>query len=172
MAWLFCYNAFMPRQNFKGFTLIELLVVISIIALLSSVVLSSLNTARARARDSKAKTELAQVRTALYMYQDKFGTMPTPIGVPVSPEGPAFLDIAQQLVTAGFLPKVPVAPANHTYMYYNYGAGTIGGLLVTSLEAATPTSQPYPGTCRPWTAGGNWCDTGITDTDYCLCNPY
>ena len=161
------------KNSSRAFTLIELLVVISIISLLSSVVLSSLNTARAKSRDAKAQQELAQVRTALFLYHDKFGTMPSPISVPVSPEGPAFIDVAGQLVTAGFLPKVPTPPANHTYMYYNYGAGSVpGALLVTSLEAAPPTSQPYPGTCRPWTAGGNWCDTGLTNTSYCLCNPF
>ena len=39
----------------KGFTLIELLVVISIISLLSSVVLSSLNAAREKARIAAAR---------------------------------------------------------------------------------------------------------------------
>jgi general secretion pathway protein G len=159
--------------SLKGFTLIELLVVIAIIGLLSTIIAGPVQSARKKARDAKAKGDLVQVRTALNLYLDAFGTMPTPISVPVSPEGPAFLDIAQQLVTAGFLNSVPQAPANHTYKYYNYGAGSFpGGLLVTSLEAAAPQNEPYPGTCKPWTAGTNWCDTGVSSTDYCLCNPY
>ena len=45
-------------RNNKGFTLIELLVVISIIGLLSSIVLASLNTTRVRASDAAIKENL------------------------------------------------------------------------------------------------------------------
>lgn len=62
----------------KGFTLIELLVAISIIALLSSVVLSSLNAARGKARDARRQSDLRQLANALFLVADKnAGTYPS-----------------------------------------------------------------------------------------------
>lgn len=49
----------------KGFTLIELLVVISIIGLLSSVILTSLNTANLKAKDASVEEEVSQLNTLL-----------------------------------------------------------------------------------------------------------
>ncbi len=62
----------------QGFTLIELLVVISIIALLSSVVLSSLNSASAKARDSARTMEIGQYKKAIMLSYDEYGVYPRP----------------------------------------------------------------------------------------------
>ncbi len=87
-----CYNAMnFPRKYYattlrnklgfakakRGFTLIELLVVISIIALLSSVVLSSLNKVQAKARDAQRIQDLQQIQKALILYYDDYGHYPT-----------------------------------------------------------------------------------------------
>lgn len=65
------------QSKTKGFTLIELLVVISIIALLSSVVLSALNSARAKARDAHRMGDLKAVQTALELYYNDNGSYPS-----------------------------------------------------------------------------------------------
>lgn len=62
----------------RGFTLIELLVVIAIIGLLSSVVLASLNSARAKAKDVKRVSDLKQISLALELYYDTNRTYPNP----------------------------------------------------------------------------------------------
>jgi len=54
----------------RGFTLVELLVVISIIGLMSSIVLSALSDARAKARDTQRIQALAEIRKALLLYYD------------------------------------------------------------------------------------------------------
>ncbi|MFH0852007.1 MAG: prepilin-type N-terminal cleavage/methylation domain-containing protein [bacterium] len=64
------------KNRTKGFTLMELLVVIAIIGLLSGVVLVSLSSARAKARDAKRKTDLSQIQLALEMYYDFSGVYP------------------------------------------------------------------------------------------------
>lgn len=61
------------QQHTKGFSLIELLVVIAIIGILSSVVMVSLNSARAKGRDAKRITDVKQLSLALALYYDACG---------------------------------------------------------------------------------------------------
>lgn len=57
----------------RGFTLIELLVVISIIGILSSVVLASLNTARGKGDDAYVKSTLTNTRAQAALFYSKNG---------------------------------------------------------------------------------------------------
>jgi len=66
----------------KGFTLIELLVVIAIIGILSAVVLTSLNSSRNKAADSKKVNDVKQVALALELARDQAtGEFPTAANV-------------------------------------------------------------------------------------------
>lgn len=64
------------RNEQKGFTLIELLVVIAIIGLLASVVLLSLNSARAKSRDAKRLADVRQIASAMELYFNDSGAYP------------------------------------------------------------------------------------------------
>src|SRR3989338_3218374 len=66
----------MRQQRHYGFTLIELMVVISIISLLASIILASMNSARAKARDARRLHDLRQIETALALFYDKYGKYP------------------------------------------------------------------------------------------------
>lgn len=154
----------------RGFTLIELLVVIAIIGILSSVVLASLNTAREKARDAKRIGDFRELSIGLAFYYDKYGRYPNETPISTNRWTDNYLSMAQQLVTEGFMPSIPHNPSGGEYNYYNYGGATIGGLLVTTLEAAPLTTTGIQPSCRPF--GLNWCSYLYNDRTYCLCNPY
>lgn len=57
----------------KGFTLVELLIVIAIIGILSAIVITSLNKARASGNDGKVKGQIANLRAATDVYYQNHG---------------------------------------------------------------------------------------------------
>ena len=125
----------------KGFTLIELLVVIAIIAILSTVVMAGLNSARLKGRDAKRLSDIKQVQAALELYYDTYSGYPSiasgTLGTQLSPT--TFTQYMNPL------PANP-APGGTTYTY----AGTAGGYTITfqlegtsgSLSGAVHTASP------------------------------
>ena len=96
----------MITSHKRGFTLIELLVVIAIIGVLAGVVLTSLGTARQKARDAQKLAQIRDVQVALENYFDANGEYP----------GHTTPGLAG-LVTAGLMPVLPTPPAGATFAY-------------------------------------------------------
>jgi len=112
------------KNTKRGFTLIEILVVIAIIGILSSVVLASLATSRAKARDARRIADLEEVKKALELYYDSNGAYP--------PTDVAPYPLPLVIKTGGFIAQIPVTPAGATA--YKYFGGTFSGsTLDTSL---------------------------------------
>ena len=112
------------QKTLTGFTLIELLVVIAIIGILATIVMVSLNTARAKARDARRISDVRQIQLALQMFYDATGAYPTALNV------------------AGFIPTYlsvePKDPDGTTSYQYCVSAakGYHLGTKATGLEAA------------------------------------
>ena len=144
---------FNNKGSKKGFTLIELLVVISIIGLLSSVVLASLNTARMKARNSIRIQILKQMKLALSLYYDKNGSFPpdrcyedssyggTGSGVlgcdGTQQNGDWDINSGLKLLVPEFISVLPKDPVNTNTYKYSYEPEEKGICLQAKLEGVS-----------------------------------
>ena len=127
-------------KNNRGFTLIELLVVVAIIGILSSVVLSSLNSARAKARTVRAQIDLKQLQLAVEFLYDDTGLSPNKLSLSPCVQNPeVYLNrpaAGIQSTDGGFpgwngpyMNTVPLDPWGTNYFFdpdYRCGANTLG----------------------------------------------
>lgn len=102
----------------RGFTLIELLVVISIIGVLASVVLVSLNTARDKARDAKRAAMVNQVKLALEYYYDDYNEYPS-----IGTDGVAYGWSGLKTSLAPYISDISEDPSGSTWHILQYARG-------------------------------------------------
>lgn len=121
----------LSTTRFRGFTLIELLVVISIISLLSSVVMASLNAARAKSRYANILQQMRQIQTASNAYfLDNNGTHAGDMG----PGGsPAFVPT--------YMSKWPTPPCGSGWTYDWDNWTTVNGFVGVHLHNTTIGAQ-------------------------------
>lgn len=112
------------RGSQKGFTLIELLVVISIIGILASMAVVSVNKAREKGADVKAKADVRNLSTAIELYFDAKNQYPV-ISTTGCPEGWNLSNCPAVLATEGYVSALPSVPASPGVVYtYNYSAAS------------------------------------------------
>lgn len=112
-----------------GFTLVELLVVISIIAILSGLILVNLAGVRERVRDSQRKSDLDQLKKALFMYKNDYKIYPIHSGTEIwacdgenegkKSWGDPFS--CGNMVYMKFLPEDPLPSASYQYVQVDPG---------------------------------------------------
>jgi type II secretion system protein G len=108
----------------KGFTLIELLVVISIIGLLATIVMVSLNSAKAKARDARRLSDMKQIQLALEMYYSDYGNYPIRHSYTTSAVGGCGSNwCTLEADLSAYIPKLPIDPSGlqDSYRYYYDG---------------------------------------------------
>ncbi len=156
----------------KGFTLVELLVVIGVISILAGATLTILNPEKQlqRARDSRRKADLQQIRSALELYRSDFGTYPTTDWVYSTAVGNSWIPG----LSPDYLKTVPKDPKN---IGSNY-SGQVYGYYSSAWCSATPgtsyilavTLENSSDTEKGQIIKYNSCDWGDS-TLYTLTNP-
>lgn len=152
----------------KGFTLIELLVTITVIGILATLVIANFSSTRERARDTKRKSDLRQLKTALRLYYNDFQTYPADSSGQIQGCGSSGTSNCTwgSSFTAGsteymrILPTDPLNSGSNVYIYAQTNSGD-GFTLTTYLENASDADST--------TSQNNCGITPVVANQYVIC---
>lgn len=155
----------MPTKKFlnkSGFTLIELLVVITVIGILATLIIANFSSARSRARDTRRKSDLQQIKAALRLYYNDYQAYPVDSGnirISCCDFGTTFTVSGQE-----YMKQLPLDPLNTGNYVYRYNQLTSDSFqLYTYLENPSDTDDTTSQT-RCGIAAGS-----VVDNRYMIC---
>lgn len=137
----------------KGFTLVEVLVAATIIAVLTAIGVVSYTSINKRSRDTKRKSDMEQIRSALEMYRADVGYYPnTGAG--------SWTDASNlsAILVSSYMAAIPSDPKSSTQVYRYKATDLVSGnyygyCLSSLLEAENPTDTCTPDTVNSHTYG-------------------
>lgn len=142
----------MSRHGKGGFTLLELIVVVTILAILMGVVAPRIMDAPDKARQSRAKTDMKALATALQAYKlDNFNYPSTQQGLEALVRKPSGSPEAPNWKNGGYLAstELPKDPWGRTYLYVS--PGQHGDFDVYTLGAdGKPGGDEYDADLGHW----------------------
>jgi len=130
----------MKRQ--RGFTLIEVLIVVSLLSILATFSISNYSQIQKQGRDSKRKTDLAQVKAALELYYSVNNSYPSAAGTFGLPWGSIFFDAQGTYMKQ--LPTDPLGSSGTSYCYVPIGVLPASYYLYAKLESRTDKDLVSP----------------------------
>lgn len=165
------------RKSFSGFTLIELLVVIFIIALIASLLLPAVMSARRAAERMSCQNNLKQIMLSTLNYESNFGSLPPggeSTNFQVSPSRTAFFD-GDFGPLARILPFIEGSNVNNSFNFsYGYWEKSGGNFTAASTVVKTficpsvPRSSPRDA-IDPFDNMSQTAGYGYALTDYGAC---
>ena len=151
-----------------GFTLTELLITIAIIGLISSVVLPSFGQSRAKSRDAKRVSDVAQLQLAIQLYFDRCRQYPATLST--TQNNGLTTPCAGGTITLGtFISQIPTPPpgTGETTYTYSLNASRTDYVLRTKLEYSSPAlASSFNGTIS-WDASFS-CNRTSPSLYYCV----
>ncbi|MDE2188749.1 MAG: type II secretion system protein [Patescibacteria group bacterium] len=163
-----------------GFTLVEMLVVIAIIAILTGIIMANLMGSKAKSRDAKRVSDLAQIQLAIEQYFDRCNQYPTTISGTLTSiyQGCPKDSNNVQITLGNFISQIPNDPTGGNYDYVTNNSvnssqyptptdyllhATFETTNTASAQSATNMPTWFPAT-PPWTSGV----TCNISTSYCV----
>ncbi|HRH26472.1 MAG TPA: type II secretion system protein [Candidatus Paceibacterota bacterium] len=104
------------KTSAKAFTLIEVMIAVAIIGILTTILLFSSSSSRAKARDARRISDATQIRIALegYFEQSTMGSQTYPTSI---------YSVTNSLLSTGLMTAIPRDPqTGNQYVYTGYGS--------------------------------------------------
>jgi prepilin-type N-terminal cleavage/methylation domain-containing protein len=131
-------------KKIKGFTFTELVIVIAIVAMLSVLVMNSVQEGKKRSRDLKQLSDMSVIQSALQQFKNRCGAYPwggERLKIIGQYQTDCIGDPAAGIVLKTFLPVIPTPPVQSgvTDFYYNSWGRTY--ILHTKMESSGTMSS-------------------------------